>query len=52
MIMLNCFREVEADILEFEKDMKTFEKSELLKKMKLKLTIVKEEMTLAVLPKL
>jgi hypothetical protein len=46
------FREVEAEVLEFENDVTTFEKGHWMKKMNQKLAIVEEEMKLSILPKL
>ena len=52
MIICNMFREVEAEIVEFENDVATFEKGHWMKKMNQKLAIVEEEMKLSILPKL
>jgi hypothetical protein len=52
MILCENFRDVEADLLEFENDVKTFEKSEVLKHLKKASILISEEVSLGYLPKL
>ena len=52
MILCENFRDVEADLLEFENDVKIFEKSEVLKHLKKASILISEEVSLGYLPKL